>query len=339
MIWPKRVVSSIDYFDEEANRRCKDSIANLKPNPANPDVPNVLKECIINNKNGLTVLIEYVSSSVAESFDTHGKSLSKNFQNNIIEGLPFGVDICLDYSRASLQKDKYRMAQLDEREFKLDFLIAAGMNLNIKNYASTPYIQYAIRNEGYGGLKDKTGELEVWKLHWTKGDGDSLGTMTQDDLAPLDAASASDTKKGEIVVDETDAFVSPAGIPNILDGMNPGIVKIWQLDVDQPDDAIVASNPPPVKQWPIQSSSLSSKLPSRSDSRKCGGSIGRPRPAHHVVEWRPPSRKPRRPNKSLYLLFLPSIFSSSIACEVTVMSIVRVIEPSSRSLRFTLLAC
>ncbi len=242
MIWPKRVVSSIDYIDEANGGSCKRSIADLDKNPINPGVNNVLKECILNTKNGLTVRIEYVSSSVAQSFDSQGKLLSNSFQNDIIDGLPFGIDICLDYSEASVQNDEFRIAQLDEREFKLDFLIAAGMFLNVKNYANTPYIQYAIRNEGYSGT---TGQTEVWKLTYDE----NKKTMSSKNATPLDAKSAFDVEKGFIPVDQTDAFVETPGIPKILDKMNPGNVRIWSLDIDAQDatgaaDALVASNPP-----------------------------------------------------------------------------------------------
>ncbi|MBB3234744.1 hypothetical protein [Phyllobacterium endophyticum] len=243
MIWPKRVVSWIDYKDTEG---CDDDLAILNKNPTNPDLNNTLKKCVLNSKNGLTVFIERVSSSVARSFDSMGNPLSTIFQNDIIEGLPFGIDICLDYSEASVQKDKYRIAQLDEREFKLDFLISAGMSLSTSNYADTPYIQYAMHTEGIGGW------AEAWKLTYTKAQGNRPGTISGDNLAPLDADSAQDTKKGEIAIDQTDAFVTPedadtTGIPNILDKMKPGTVLVWKLDVDQPADEVVANNPIPTK--------------------------------------------------------------------------------------------
>ncbi|MBZ9601693.1 hypothetical protein [Phyllobacterium chamaecytisi] len=250
MIWPKRAVSGIDYIDEFVKRnRCGDDGNELMPNPAHPGLRNPIMDCLLSKKSGLTVLIEHVSSSLAQSFDINGNLLSSKFNNRIVEDLPFGVDICLDYIEADVQRDPVRMRQLDEQNFKLDFLIAAGMGLSTSNYANTPFIQYAIRNEGYSGT---TGKTEVWKLNWTKGTERSLGKLSKDDVAPLDAASASDTKAGEITVDLTAAFIAPkdadtTGIPNILDEMNAGIVKVWQLDVDQPVEAVVASKTAPVR--------------------------------------------------------------------------------------------
>lgn len=251
MIWPKRAVSAIDFIDEEyfdrTWDRCDSGGNKLIPNPAHPGLNNPIMDCLLREKSGLKVLIEHVSSSLAQSFDINGNLLSSKFNNRIIEDLPFGVDICLDYIEADLQRDPVRMRQLDEQNFKLDFLIAAGMGLSESNYANTPFIQYAIRNEGYGNKI--TGETEVWKLNWTKGTERAMGTLSHEDLEPLDSGNQ---VKGSIAVDQTDAFVAPTGsitpgIPNILDEMNAGIVRIWSLDVDQPADAVVASNPAPIK--------------------------------------------------------------------------------------------
>lgn len=242
MIWPKRTVSGIDFIDEEHNGDCNYGNS-LVPNPTHPGLDNPIMECELRVKSGLKVKIEHVTSSLAQSFDINGNLLSSKFNNRIVEDLPFGVDICLDYYVASLQQDPVRFKQLDEQEFKLDFLIAAGMSLDINNYATTPFIQYAIRNEGYGGDDGKTGEIQVMKLNWTKGVGKRLGTLSSKDLEPLDSDKQT---KGDILINATDAFVAPKGsitsdIPNILDEMNPGIVRIWSLDVDQPVEEVVAS--------------------------------------------------------------------------------------------------
>jgi hypothetical protein len=244
MIWPKRAVSHIDFIDEANVGGCN-VVNQIAPNPLDPEITSYLHQCIISKKNGVTVLVESVSSSLVQSFDSNGNLYSKKFQNDIIDGLPFGIDICLDYGVASVQKDEYRIAQLDKREFKLNFQIAAGMGLDLGNYADTPYIQYAIYNEGYSG---DTGETAVWKLHWTKGQGQSLGTMTKEDLSPLDAIFDDNYEHRALPVDQSQDFAAPkgfdmTGIPNILDEMNPGIVKVWSLDVDKPADAVVASNP------------------------------------------------------------------------------------------------
>jgi hypothetical protein len=153
------------------------------------------------------------------------KKISDKFENDIVHGLPFGIDICLDYEMASVQKDEFRMAQLDQRQFKIDFLIAAGKGLDISNYTNTPYIQYAVHNEGSSG---NAGYTTAWKLnHSTK-------PVSKKDLEPLDAKAKD---KGVIAIDQTDTFKAPkdadmTDIPNITDKMNTGIVRIWQLDMD-----------------------------------------------------------------------------------------------------------
>lgn len=265
MIWPKRMVSAIDYIDEEHVWKCK-SGNKLAPNPIDPKYSSTLLSCTLNASKDLTLLIKPVSSAVAESFDTDGKSLSKTFQNDIINGLPFGIDLCLDYFSASVQKDEHRMAQLDEHHFKLDFLISAGMYFDLNNYTATPFIQYVIQNEGYD---ESTGFTGAWKLTYSAKKESipvqnefiaaSLGYVSQKPLTPLDARSRFD-ENGEIVVDETDSFVAPSdadskGIPIVADRMNRGLVRIWSLDVDVSDtakdtDTIIASRSTAAKTTP-----------------------------------------------------------------------------------------
>ena len=57
--------------------------------------------------------IQRVSSDKVQAFDDYGRQLlDTTFNNELIEGLPFGINICLDYAVASTTTDKYRMAQL-----------------------------------------------------------------------------------------------------------------------------------------------------------------------------------------------------------------------------------
>jgi hypothetical protein len=238
MIWPKRTVSWIDYFDEANANRCSDSGIKLMPNPAHPKLDNYLHSCVISKRNNVTILVERVSSAKAQCFDTDAKLLPDKFRNNIVEGLPFGIDICLDYSTANVQKDEIRIAQLDAEDFKLDFLLAAGMQLSIGNYALAPFIEYAIRNEGYSG---STGKTEVWSLDWTNPPGKRLGVLSYKPLPDMDSPDGK--KDGFIEVDQTDGFVASegadaTGIPAILDKMNNGIVRMWSLDMDTEDTAV-----------------------------------------------------------------------------------------------------
>ncbi len=272
MIWPKRLVSTIDYKDGPPTPNCNDVIIDgkvvtvrgesLKANPSNPNAYNYIEKCVLSVNGGVNISIASVSSSLAKSFDSQGKLISNKFQNNIIEGLPFGIDICLDYMSANVQSDKYRIAQLDQRNFKLDFVISAGTYLSNANYANTPYIQYAIHNEGILSSSEshrywdyKTGKevkrdlySSIWGIEYYKQNNDVSGEL----LTPLDARSTYDDIKGVITVDRSASFIAPAdadsqGIPNILDAMNPANVRIWSLDVDVSDtmknaDAVAAAN-------------------------------------------------------------------------------------------------
>jgi hypothetical protein len=272
MIWPKRVVSWIDFIDEANGENCDTGVTNLMPNPANLNLDNSTLECSL--RQGLSVTIAYVTSSVGQSFDSKGKLLSKSFQNDIVDGLPFGIDICLDYAAASVQKDQSRMAQLDERKFKLDFLLSAGMSLDPTNYANTPYIQYAVHNDGIISSNETSSNYDTidWDtIDWDTVDWDTLmlsynlysnvvkinydrqqNNISLDKLPALDADSPYDDKKGLIAVDESSDYAAPkdadaTGIPKILDPMNPANVRIWSLDVDISDtssssDTIIASN-------------------------------------------------------------------------------------------------
>ncbi|TXR50764.1 hypothetical protein [Phyllobacterium endophyticum] len=234
MIWPKRVVSSIDFKDGPG---CTYRVENLKPKKSHPMAGSV-EECILSRAHGLTVYISYVTSSTAKSFDADGKKLSDTFQNDIVLGLPFGIDICLDYMEASVQQDEHRMAQLDERKFKLDFVIAAGISLDLNNYANAPYIQYAIHNDGIlwsSESFERGGNLysTIWKLIYDK----DKKTIDKEVPAPIGADSTFDTVKGVITIDSTKGSggVTDADIPQILDDVNPCNVRVWSLDVDTSD--------------------------------------------------------------------------------------------------------
>jgi hypothetical protein len=278
MIWPKRVVSGIDFIDEAGGPRCAGGAA-LMPNPTNIDLNNPTVVCSIHPD--LIVNIAYVTSSVGQSFDANGKLLSKTFQNDIVDGLPFGIDICLDYWAASVQKDQSRMAQLDERKFKIDFLLSAGMSLDESNYANTPYIQYAIHNDGILSSNETSeadfSTLDLDTIDWATFDWSTLSTklysnvvkinydaqkntVSLEKLSALDSESPFDDKNGLIAVDETANYAAPkdadaTGIPNISDPMNPANVRIWSLNVDISDtssssDTIIASSSPPAKSTP-----------------------------------------------------------------------------------------
>lgn len=245
MVWPKRVVSWIDFIND-GSTPCKYSVETLDPKVSNPSLTSSAERCVLSKKAGdLTVLISYVTSPMATSYDQNGKILSENFQNDILDEVPFGIDICLDYMAASVQKNKYRIAQLTESKFKLDFVIAAGISLNTNNYVSTPHIQYAIHNDGILGSSESSrrGSLPlystIWKLAYEQKTADTWKVMN-DMLAPLGANDPYDNKNGIIAVNNTGTYEPPAGtdmegIPDIEDAMNASHVRVWSVKVDIAD--------------------------------------------------------------------------------------------------------
>jgi hypothetical protein len=248
MIWPKRVVSGIDFIGKGG---CRDGVP-LAPNPVNPVLTDETLTCMLGKDGDLKVNIEFVSSDLAQSFDIFGQLLTSSFKNDIVRGLPFGIDICLDYLAASVQNDRYRMAELDDRRFKLDFVLSAGMFLDTRKYSAAPLVQYAIHNDGIPGTNenrwnepgksiDVRGTLysDIWKLQY-----DSAAKKVHGDLvAPLDSTSWYDTDKGVILVSADDAFKVPAevdmkDIPAITDKLNSMKVRIWKLPVDVTDTGV-----------------------------------------------------------------------------------------------------
>ncbi|MFX4010468.1 hypothetical protein ACJBYZ_10855, partial [Streptococcus suis] len=88
-IWPKRMVSWIDYKDSTADN-CKDDETKarddgklLTTEPTNPDKWVYPLGCTINANTKLEILVAKVSSSLAESFDTSGNLISSKFQNDL----------------------------------------------------------------------------------------------------------------------------------------------------------------------------------------------------------------------------------------------------------------
>ncbi len=262
MIWPKRVVSWIDFVNPYGS--CTTEKKAVDPNPVNPTTGSPRFTCVLGKSNDLTVRIEDVSSDIAQSFDASGKLYSASFKNDIVRGLPFGIDICLDYQDASVQSNPYRMAELDDRRFKLDFVLAAGMKLSVEKYAKTPFIQYAVHNDGIQGSNENYRTLlileaghpsssnidvrqklysDIWALQYDKTEGKIYGDL----VTPLDSASPFDVNGGVIAVATDDTFTPPAdvdmtGMPPVADPLNAMQVRVWKLPVDVTDTGTYRSD-------------------------------------------------------------------------------------------------
>ena len=232
MLWPKRHVSSIDIYDS-SGERCPNSTIKKTDRTTVAGL-----HCATSLELDLKIDIEAVMEDSGRSYDDHGKERPL-FDNDIIPGLPFGIDICLDYSAASTKDDEKRMAQLDERKFKLDFLISAGMPLDINKYAGAAYIQYVIHNEGimYHNETSRGGSLNLFSTVWGLDYDNNKKTMTYETVFPLDAEDPYDEKGGVIPVDASTGFKVPEGVdmsgmPEVIGMMNPAQVRIFALDVD-----------------------------------------------------------------------------------------------------------
>lgn len=238
MVWPKRTVSWIDFIGD---RRC-DRGDELGNNASNPDLENYAHVCTLNGEEKLVVKIQRVSSDKVQAFDDYGRQLlDTTFNNELIEGLPFGINICLDYAVASTTTDKYRMAQLKNTEFKLDFVIAAGISLVAKNYQDASTVQYAIHNDGIKGSNQNPYQVKyeyfsnVSQIFYDK----RIGAPYLLSLPALGTtADGSRQSTTMISVDNSTDFTYPerySGMPSITDEINSANVRVWSLPVDVTD--------------------------------------------------------------------------------------------------------
>lgn len=238
MVWPKRIVSWIDFMDKDG---C-DSGKFLAHNPASPDEFNNQHICTLNADKKMIVHIESVSSDSVEAFDEYGRKIDGAvFNNELVPGLPFGINICLDYFSVPTTKDKYRMAQLKNTKFKLDFVIAAGIGLNPDNYANAPDVQYAIHNDGIQGSNQNP--KKVSRLFFSNASQviydktlDLVYLMTLPALGT--AGDGVNSYSSMIPVDNSTDYTYPerySGMPSITDVINPANVRVWSLPVDVTD--------------------------------------------------------------------------------------------------------
>ena len=251
MIWPKRIASDFDYDRypvtttgpggiSVVTKACTSAAIKTKPD-GSTDV-----HLCGTTKSGLSIYIKKTNAFKGQSFDSQGNALPGKFENDIIDGLPFGIDVCLDHYLASVETSA-RRDELDKSMFKLDFLVACGQGLMGNNFKNTPTIQYAIRNDGFNGLAG----TEVKKLSY-----DETGKITcLDGKDRFKPETALNPLAGEIPVFSWDNTAVPVAspvegvIPEILDKMNTAKVLVWSLDIDNSDKPVaahtlVASNPP-----------------------------------------------------------------------------------------------
>jgi|GEM_PF-1575288 len=146
-MWPKRNVSHIDFdaFRNAAGR----AIEVTKHDRAYWKV----------KLGPYKILVLQQSTATAASL-AGGKQF-KGFDNDPLGGVPFGVDVCLDYMSSYTEKDYTRRAQIEDTNYIIDFLIACGMTADPSTHKYLPSVQYIVRNDGYD---EPYGGCEIFKL-------------------------------------------------------------------------------------------------------------------------------------------------------------------------------
>lgn len=122
-MWPKRVVSKIDL-----------------PHSVDLNTPYWVPRL-----GKLDILVLKTSST--DAFSNAGGSQFPGFDNDPLGGVPFGVDICLDYMSMYDNGEYKRMSQIEDTDYVIDFLIASGMTI-ATDHNYLPSVQYVVRNDG-----------------------------------------------------------------------------------------------------------------------------------------------------------------------------------------------
>lgn len=130
-MWPKRHVSTIDYFQTAV---------------AEPDSPFMLTW--LHTAQATPIRILPVSDAAPESLTQPAQR--NQFVNRTPGGVQFGVDICLDYALARGRYDQ-RADERQHADCSIDFLLACGMPLYGSHRGPLPAaLRYIVRNDGWG---------------------------------------------------------------------------------------------------------------------------------------------------------------------------------------------
>lgn len=130
--WPKRSTSHIDFG-------VKDSVTE--------------RGFVFTLNEGLTIEVLNKTDHVAEHDTADGLGLK--LDNTTIQGCPFSINLCLDYS---VVKPGERDNEVVEPVSKIDFLMACGMSLSA-DYQYPESVRFAVRNDGMGN-----GEVEYYSI-------------------------------------------------------------------------------------------------------------------------------------------------------------------------------
>jgi hypothetical protein len=179
-MWPKRNVSGID-FTTGWTLTTKDG-----------------RDYWVASLGKFDILVQQQSTTAAAYF-ANGNTF-KGFDNDPLGGVPFGVDVCLDYASAYTDSEYLRMSQIENTNYIIDFLIACGMGVD-PTHKYLPSVQYIVRNDGMTNSSGTlNGTCEILKLA-APDKGIKTGIATRPSYLPVPQVEVAQLKNNSILFD------------------------------------------------------------------------------------------------------------------------------------------
>ncbi|XPL49167.1 hypothetical protein ACMFY2_03015 [Enterobacter cloacae subsp. cloacae] len=140
-MWPKRYVSTIDFFPQVNGHAIPGHISAQLPNGQ---------------------IIHIGSNSEVSAESVHGIVITDYFTNTYADDKPFSIDICLDYFTQKGVRPagwEQRVAELRSKQSDIDFLIACGMPAG--DPPQNPGgVQFLVRNDGMPSVS----QCQAWSF-------------------------------------------------------------------------------------------------------------------------------------------------------------------------------
>lgn len=160
-VWPKRNTALIDYLGLSAQQAVEkdNELIIFDPETAPPELFEGDPPLVFVYQLSDTMSAEVYELSTATAKHQRGCRLLPLFDNRMVPGLPFGIDICADVGLG-------RLDELLEPDVKLDFLIATGQPIPA-GLELPESVQYLIRNDGRAGTSPEgvvRNQCEVWTV-------------------------------------------------------------------------------------------------------------------------------------------------------------------------------
>lgn len=141
-MWPKRYVSTIDFFPQSQDHALPGHISAQLPDRD---------------------IIHIGGSSEVSAQSLNGMQITDYFTNTWAPGKPFSIDICLDYFTQNNVRPsgwEQRVAELKVKNSDIDFLIACGMPAG--NPPQNPGgVKFLVRNDGMPGPE----QCQAWSFN------------------------------------------------------------------------------------------------------------------------------------------------------------------------------